>query len=82
MKLSLDSQVTYQIRVPGDVRRFLSGRDEIVTLSIEEDNDNPPITILECLVDQAGLHGLLRWLYSMSLLLISVICMDYNRIEK
>lgn len=82
MKLSLDNQVTYQIRVPGDIRRFLSGRDEIITLSIEEDNGNPPITILNCLVDQAGLHGLLQWLYSMGLPLISVICTDCCTIDK
>jgi len=73
MKLSLDSQVTYQIKVPGDIRGLLSGYDKRITLSIEEDNGNPPITILLCLVDQAGLHGLLRRLYSIGLPLISVV---------
>jgi hypothetical protein len=76
MKLSLDSQVNYQIKVPGDIREFLSGYDERITLSIEKDNDNPPITILKCVVDQAGLQGLLRWLYSMGLPLISVVYYD------
>ena len=54
MKLSLDSQVNYQIKVPGELRGLLSGYDERITLSIEEDNGNPPITILKCVVDQAG----------------------------
>ncbi len=76
MKLSLDSQVCYQIKVPGDIRGFLSGYDERITLSIEEDNGNPPITILKFLVDQAGLHGLLRWLYSLGLPLISVVYIE------
>ena len=75
MKLSLDSQVNYQIKVPGDIRELLSGYDERITLSIEEDNGNPT-TILKCLVDQAGLQGLLRWLYSMGLPLISVVYCD------
>ena len=76
MKLSLDSQVTYQIKVPGDIRELLSGYDEKITLSIEEDNDNPPITVLKCSVDQAGLQGLLRWLYSMGLPIISIVYYD------
>jgi hypothetical protein len=75
MKLRLDSQVTYQIKVPGDIRGFLSGYDERITLCIEEDNGNPT-TILKSLVDQAGLQGLLRWLYSMGLPLISVVYYD------
>jgi hypothetical protein len=76
MKPSLDSQVTYQIKIPGDIRGFLSGYDKRITLSIEEDNGNPPITILKSVVDQAGLQGLLRWLYSIGLPLISVVYYD------
>lgn len=76
MKHSLDSQITYQIKVPGDIRGLLSDYDERITISIKEDNGNPPITILKCFVDQAGLQGLLRWLYSMGLPLISVVYID------
>lgn len=73
MKLSLDSQVAYQIKIPGDIRGLMSSYGESITISIKEDNGNPPITILKCLVDQAALQGLLRRLYSLGLPLISVI---------
>jgi len=45
-----------------------------MTLTVASENDGSPITILTDTVDQAGLQGLLRWLYSLGLPLISAIC--------
>ncbi len=42
---------------------------------LESGDDGPPATTLTGVVaDQAALHGLLRWLYSLGLPLISVNC--------
>ncbi|MBN1453103.1 MAG: hypothetical protein JW963_18960 [Anaerolineales bacterium] len=46
-------------------------------VATESGGDRGPISILTITVDQAGLQGLLRHLYSLGLSLISVICIDY-----
>jgi hypothetical protein len=47
-----------------------------MTLTVESKDDGPPVTILTGTVDQAALQGLLRWLYSLGLPLISVIWVE------
>ena len=46
---------------------------------VESEGDDPPITTLTGTVDQAALQGLLRRLYSLGLLLISVNCVEGGR---
>ena len=77
MKLTLDQEATYQIRVPGEIRKNWFNWDDKIEADVEHGIDNYPITTLTCVLDQAGLHGLLRLFYSMGLPLISVICTDY-----
>jgi len=43
-----------------------------MTITVESEGDDPPITTLTGTVDQAALQGLLRRLYSLGLPLISV----------
>jgi len=43
-----------------------------MTITVESEGDDQPITTLTGTVDQAALQGLLRRLYSLSLPLISV----------
>ena len=74
--LTLYRPLVYQIKVPGQIDERWADWIEKMTYSIEHDADGIPITILVCTVDQAGLHGLLRRLYSLGLPLISVICLD------
>ena len=74
--LTLDRPVTYQIKVPGDLNASWSEWDERMTISVENGEDDPPVTTLTGTVDQAALQGLLRRLYSLGLPLISV-----NRVE-
>ena len=76
-KLTLDQEVTYQIRVPGEIRQNWFNWDDKIEAVVEHGIDNYPITTLACNLDQAGLHSLLRLFYSMGLPLISVICTDY-----
>jgi hypothetical protein len=71
-RLSLDLLTTYQITVPGLIsQHWISWRKEI-TVIVDLDDNGLPITILIATVDQAGLHGLLRRLYSLGLPLLSV----------
>ncbi len=47
-----------------------------MTISVESEGDGLPVTTLTGTVDQAALQGLLRWLYSLGLPLISVNCLE------
>jgi hypothetical protein len=47
-----------------------------MTVTAERKGDAPPVTTLSGDFDQAGLHSLLRRLYSLGLPLISVICVE------
>jgi hypothetical protein len=69
-KLTLDRPVTYQIEVPGHLEASLV--DWVGRMILTVENDGSPVTILNGIVDQAALHGLLRRLYSLGLPLISV----------
>ncbi|MFC1923455.1 hypothetical protein ACFLY4_09230 [Chloroflexota bacterium] len=75
-KLTLDKPATYQIKVPGHIDERWTDWAVGMAISVETNRDGLPGTILTCAVDQAGLQGLLRRLYSLGLPLISVICVD------
>jgi hypothetical protein len=72
-KLTLDRLATYQIKVPGQLDESRLDWGEGTKVVIGCDEDGQPVTSLTATVDQAGLHGLLRRLYSLGLPLISVI---------
>ena len=76
-KLTLYQPVKYEIKVPGKLDEQWLDWNEGIRVSIENDINGDPITILTITVDQAGLHGLLRHLYSLGLPLISVLCVDW-----
>jgi len=75
-KLTLDRPATYEIKVPGHLDESWTEWDGRMTITIESEDDCPPVTTLTGAVDQAALHGLLRRLYSLGLPLISVICVQ------
>jgi hypothetical protein len=75
-KLTLDRPVTYQIKVPGHIGESWSDWAGGMTITVESEGDDPPITTLTGTVDQAALQGLLRRLYSLGLPLISVHCVE------
>ena len=75
-KLTLDRPVTYQIKVPGVLKQRWEYWGMDVSVTVGNDENGLPITVLTVSVDQAGLHGLLRHLYSLGLPLISVICVE------
>jgi hypothetical protein len=75
-KLTLDRPAAYQIKVPGELDESWSDWAGGMTITVESEDDGPPVTTLTGIVDQAALQGLLRRLYSLGLPLISVICVD------
>jgi hypothetical protein len=75
-KLSLDRPATYQIKVLGLLDESWSDWVGGMTITIESEDDGPPITTLTGSLDQAALQGLLRRLYSLGLPLVSAICLE------
>jgi hypothetical protein len=71
-RLTLDQPVTYEIRIPGVLDFRNSDWAGNISLAVEEDDAEHPITILTREFDQAALHGLLRRLYAQGLPIISV----------
>jgi hypothetical protein len=68
--LTLDQPVTYHIRVPGEIDDIWAGS---LSLTVERVDYGPPVSTLVGTFDQAGLHGVLRRLYSLGLPLVSVV---------
>ena len=75
-KLTLDQLATYEIKVPGILDEKWLDWNGGMTVMAENEREANPITTLTITVDQAGLQGLLRHLYSFGLPLISVMCVD------
>jgi hypothetical protein len=75
-KLSLDQPATYEIRVPGRLDESWSDWFGVMRITVESEDDGPPVTTLSGAVDQAALQGLLRHLYSVGLPLLSVNWVD------
>ncbi len=78
-KLTLDRPATYQIKVPGHLDQSWSDWAEGMTITLESRDDDLPTTTLTGIVDQAALQGLLRWLYSLGLPLISVKWVELDK---
>jgi hypothetical protein len=64
-KLTLDQPATYQIKVPGHLDQSWSEWAGGMTITVENGDDDPPITTLTGVVaNQAALQSLLRRLIS------------------
>ena len=75
-KLTLDRPATYQIKVPGHLGASWSDWAGKMTITLESEGDNTPVTTLTGTIDQAALQGLLRRLYSLGLPLLAVNCVE------
>lgn len=76
-RLTLDQPATYQIKVPGCVDACWIDRvGEMDVVTQQADDGSMTTTLTGFVADQAALHGLLRWLYSLGLPLISVIWIE------
>jgi len=77
-KLTLAQPATYQIKVPGHLDESWSEWAGGMTITVEGEEDGPPVTTLTGTVDQAALQSLLRRLYSLGLPLISVKWVEWD----
>jgi hypothetical protein len=75
-KITLDRPATYRITVPGELDESWTDWDEKMTVTVEREGEDPPITTLTGTVDQAALHSMLRQIYSLGLPLLSVIYVE------
>ena len=75
-KLTLDRPATCQIKVPGHIGDSWADWAGGMTITVESEGDDPPVTIPTGTVDLAASQGLLRRLYSLGLPLISVNCVE------
>ena len=72
-KLTLDQPAIYEIKVPGHFDESWSDWVGGMTITVEhESHDSPVTTLTGTVADQAALQGLLRRLYSLGLPLIAV----------
>ena len=81
-KLTLDQQILYEIKVPGELDVNWSDWAGPVTIKIERNDNDLSVTALIGTFDQAALHGFLRKLYSLGVPLISVILVDVENDSK
>jgi hypothetical protein len=72
---SLHQPATYQVKVAGQLDEGWADWLGGMTLSIDT-RGQAPVTTMTGSLDQAGLQGLLRRVYSLGLPLISVICLE------
>jgi hypothetical protein len=77
-KLTLDQPATYQIKVPGQLDESWSDWAGGMTITIESEGEDQPVTTLTGTMDQAALQGLVRRLYALGLPLISVNYVEYD----
>ena len=79
--LTLDRIANYQIKVPGAIDKDWLDWNGGLTITVESDHAGRPISTLNIHADQAGLHGLLRHLYTLGLPLISVQWVGHDRLD-
>ena len=78
-KLTLDSMTAYQIKVPGEIDARWANWYADMRIDVDYEA-GLPVTTLSITTDQAGLHSLLRRLYSFGLPLLSVVSVDASYI--
>ena len=75
-KLTMDQAAMYRVQVPGNLPEDWLNREERMDVEVTTTQGGSSITTMTGKLDQAALIGLLRRLYSLSLPLLSVNCVD------
>ena len=76
---TLAQSIPYEIKIAGPLSENWSESIDKVDIQIDTDPAGLPTTILTGTLDQAGLIGLLRQLYSLGFPLISVNCFQTDK---
>ncbi len=75
----IDRATAYEIKVRGQLDESWSDWFDNMDITVENEHDDPPITILTgVVVDQAALQGILHRIHDLNLELISVTRIDPN----
>ena len=72
-QLTLDRPARYQIKVPGELEIERIGFMQEMTIRVEMDQNEMPVSILMGIFDQSALQGFLRYLYSQGIPLLAVL---------
>jgi len=80
-KLNLAQLVNYEVKVPGEIDPTWADWHGELTISVEMTKGGISVSTISGVFDQAGLHSLLRRLYSFGLPLISVICVGFKEAD-
>ena len=72
-QLTLDRPVKYQIKVPGKLETEQLRFTKELTITVDIDQDEMPLSILIGVFDQSALQGFLRYLYSLGIPLLAVL---------
>ena len=72
-QLTLDRPARYQIKVPGELETERLGFIQEMTITVDMDQNEMPVSILLGIFDQSALQGFLRYLYSLGIPLLAVL---------
>jgi hypothetical protein len=72
----LDGREVYQIKVQGGLPENWSDWFNGMTITVESESDDPPVTTLTGALDQSALHGVLAKIRDLNLKLVS-----FTRVE-
>jgi len=72
-QLTLDHPARYQINVPGELETERLDFIQEMTITVDMDQNEMPVSILTGVFDQSALHGFLRYLYSLGIPLLAVL---------
>jgi len=73
-----DEQAVYQIKVQGNLDDRWSDWFSGLTVAVEDEDENSPVTILTGLTDQAALRGILNRIWDLNLTLLSVVSIELD----
>jgi hypothetical protein len=80
---SLSQPLSYRVSVQGRVGERWQDWFEQLVITFDRGASDIPITLLEgTLADQAALHGLLRKLYTLGFVILSLKCTDVRSREE
>ena len=69
----IEGEAVYQIKVQGQLDERWSDWFNGLTVVMENESENPPVTTLIGPIDQAALRGILNRIWDLNLRLISVV---------
>ena len=79
-KHRVDERVVYQIKVQGNLDDRWSDWFSGLTVVVGDERENPPVTTLTGLIDQAALRGILNKIWDLNLTLISVVSIEADKL--